>query len=313
MSLFQMSGFVNEIKETFAYRYLKELFLKWVVTVAPEKEVDRCYFASLGKHCNLKEPQNLIEKIYWMELYTDVSLWTKCTDKLRVREYVEECGLLEYMPMLYGSWNRAEEVDFDRLPNSFVIKANNGCGTVRIVNDKSQLDTKSLRKEMRQWLKLPFGYSNAQMHYTKIQPCILAEEVLANDYSQLSPTSMADFKVWCINGIPHSIQITYNRQKYCHDVDLYDTDWNRMLDHLCSQAHKKEEVLFHKPDCLEEMLNIAQKLSSPFPEVRVDFYIVNSKPIIGELTFSAGYPAFTDEYYEELGNKIDISKIKKIK
>jgi hypothetical protein len=160
---------------------------------------------------------------------------------------------------------------------------------------------------------LSFGYSNAQIHYTKIQPCILAEEVLLNDYSQLSPTSMADFKVWCINGIHHSIQITYNRQKYCHDVDLYDTDWNRMLDHLCSQANKNEEVLFPKPDCLEEMLYVALKLSSPFPEVRVDFYIVNRKPIIGELTFSAGYPVFTDEYYEELGNKIDISKIKKIK
>lgn len=313
MSLFQMSGFVNTIKETFTYRYLKELFLKWVVTVAPEKEVDRCYFASFGKHCNLKEPQNLIEKIYWMELYTDVSLWTKCADKLRVREYVEECGLTEYMPKLYGSWNRAEEIDFDSLPISFVIKANNGCGTVRVVNDKSQLDTKTLRKEMRQWLKLPFGYSNAQIHYTKIKPCILAEEVLTNDYLQLSPTSMADFKVWCINGIPLSIQITYNRKKYSHDVDLYDTDWNRMLDHLCSQAHKNEEVLFPKPDCLEEMLNVAQKLSSPFPQVRVDFYIVNSKPVIGELTFTAGYPAFTDDYYDELGTKIDLSKIKKIK
>jgi len=312
MSLFQMSGFVNTIKETFTYRYLRELFLKWVVTVAPEMEVDRCYFATFGKHCNLKEPQNLIEKIYWMELYSDVSLWTKCADKLRVRDYVGQNGLLEYMPKLYGFWDRAEDIDFDSLPNSFVIKANNGCGTVKVVNDKTKLDTTKLRKEMHQWLMLPFGYSNAQMHYTKIQPCILAEEVLANDYSQLSPTSMVDFKVWCINGIPHSIQITY-RQKYCHDVDLYDTDWNRMLDHLSSQAHKNEEVLFPKPDCLEEMLNVAQKLSSPFPEVRVDFYIVNSKPIIGELTFSAGYPAFTDEYYEELGNKIDISKIKKIK
>lgn len=308
-----MSGFVETIKETFAYRYLKELFLKLVVTVAPEMEVDRCYFSSFGRHCNLKEPQNLIEKIYWMELYSDVSLWTKCADKLRVRDYVGQYDLLEYMPKLYGFWDRAEDIDFDSLPNSFVIKANNGCGTVRVVNDKTKLDTTKLRKEMHQWLMLPFGYSNAQMHYTKIEPCILAEELLANDYSQLSPTSMVDFKVWCINGNPLSIQITYNRQKNCHDVDLYDTDWNRMLDHLCSQAHKNEEVLFPKPDCLEEMLDIAQKLSSPFPEVRVDFYIVNNKPIIGELTFSAGYPAFTDEYYEELGNKIDISKIKKIK
>lgn len=307
-----MGGFLFKIKETFAYKYLREQFLKFVVTISPEMEVERCYYKSLGKHCNLKEPKNLIEKIYWMELYGVVSLWTKCADKLRLREYVEECGLSEYMPRLYGSWKSANEVDFDSLPDSFVIKSNNGCGTVRIVNEKSLLDIKSLRKELRQWLKLPFGYSNAQIHYTKIQRCILAEEVLPNDYSQLSLKSIPDFKVWCINGVPECIQITYNRQKSVHYVDLYDTKWNRMLSHLCSQALKNEDVLFPKPDCLEELLYVARKLSSPFPQVRVDFYIVNSKPVIGEMTFSAGYPTFTDEYYKELGQKIDISILEKI-
>ena len=309
----RMNRFVNDLKETFIYKYLRELFLKWFVTIAPEKEVDRCYYASLGKHCNLKDPKHLMEKVYWMELYTDVSLWTKCADKLRVREYVEECGLLNYMPRLYGSWEKADDVNFKELPNSFVIKANNGCGTVKVVKDKSQLDVEKLRKEMRQWLKIPFGYSNAQIHYTKIKPCLLAEEVLSNDYVELSPTSMADFKVWCINGNPQCIQITFNRTKGQHDVDVYDTNWNRMLDHLCSQAHKNEGLVFPKPDCLQEMLTIAKKLSEPFPEVRVDFYIVNKKPIIGELTFSAGYPAFTEEYYEELGSMIDLTKIKRIK
>lgn len=308
-----MCEFVNKVKNSFVYKYSRETLLKLLVSVNPEKEVGRCYRASMGKQCNLQDPQNLIEKIYWMELYTDVSLWTKCADKLRVRDYVEECGLLRYMPKLYGSWERAKDVDFDNLPNSFVIKANNGCGTVRIVTDKATVDTKKLRKEMWQWLKLPFGYSNAQMHYTKIKPCLLAEEVLPNDYTQLSPTSMADFKIWCINGKAQCIQITYNRTKDTHDVDVYDTNWNRMLDKLCSQAHKNESMLFPKPGCLDEMLQVAEKLASPFPEVRADFYVVNNKPVIGELTFSAGYPAFTDEYYEELGKMIDISKIKKMK
>lgn len=307
-----MRKLISNIKDSFTYKYLRELYLKCVVKIAPEKEVDRCYYASLGKHCNLKDPKHLMEKVYWMELYTDVSLWTKCADKLKVREYVEECGLLDYMPRLYGSWEKADDVDFDALPNSFAIKANNGCGTVKVVNDKSQVDVEKLRKEMRQWLKLPFGYSNAQIHYTRIRPCLLAEEVLPNDYSDLS-SSMADFKVWCINGNPQCIQITYNRTKGCHDVDVYDTKWNRMMDRLCSQAHKNEKLVFPKPDCLDEMLDVAKKLSAPFPEVRADFYIVNKKPVIGELTFSAGYPAFTDEYYEELGSMIDLTKIKRIK
>lgn len=305
--------FVNKIKNSFAYQYFRAKVLKLVVAIAPEKEVDRCYHSVFGVHCNLKKPINLIEKIFWMELYTDVSLWTKCADKLRVREYVEECGLLDYMPKLYGSWERPEDVDFDSLPNSFVIKANNGCGTVKIVTDKSTLDINKLKKEMRQWLKIPFGYSNAQMHYTRIKPCLLAEEVLANDYLHLSPKSMADFKVWCINGVPQSIQITYNRQNNHHDVDLYDIEWNRMLYHLHSKAQTNQDVLFPKPDCLVEMLDVAKILSKPFLEVRVDFYIVNNKPVIGELTFSAGYPAFTEAYYEELGGLIDLNKLNKIK
>lgn len=308
-----MIKIVKSVKESFVYKYLRARFLKIVVSIAPEKEVDRGYYSVFGKHCNLTNPNNLIEKIYWMELYSDVSLWTKCADKLRVREYVEECGLLDYMPKLFGSWDKPDDIDFDSLPKRFVIKANNGCGTVKLVDDKSTIDTKELRKELRQWLKVPFGYSNAQIHYTRIKPCILAEEVLPNDYSRLSPISMVDFKIWCINGVPQSIQITYNRTKNNHDVDLYDTNWNRMFDRLYTGAQKNEELVFPKPDCLEEMLYVAKKLSNPFPEVRVDFYIVNNKPIIGELTFSAGYPAFTVDYYEELGRMIDISKIKKIK
>lgn len=302
------------VKEWFVYKFSRAKYLKLVVSMAPEREVNRCYHKALGKYCDFNNPQNLLEKIFWMELYTDVSLWTKCADKIRVREYVEDCGLLDYMPQLYGTWKKAKDIDFDSLPNSFVIKANNGCETVRVVHDKSKTDLKKLRKDIRRWLLVPFGYSNAQLHYTRIKPGILAEEVLPNDYKHLSPISMVDFKVWCINGEPQCIQITYNRkQDSSHDVDLYDTKWNRMLDHLCSRAKTNEKVVFPKPDCLEEMLSIAKKLSTPFPEVRADFYIVNNKPVIGELTFSAGYPSLSDDLYLRFGQMIDLSNQKKIK
>lgn len=245
-----------------------------------------------------------------MELYTDVSLWTKCADKLRVREYVEECGLLDYMPKLFGSWKNSGEVDFDSLPNSFVIKSNNGCGTVKVVKDKSEQDVPKLKREMHRWLLLPFGYSNAQIHYTKIAPCILAEELLENDYKELSSESMVDFKVWCINGKPQSVQVTYNRTPTGHDVDLYDTQWNRMLNKLSNRACVNKNLEFPRPTCLEDMLKIAEKLSTPFPEVRVDFYIVKGRPVIGEMTFSAGYGSLSDDYYKELGEMIDIKKLK---
>ena len=117
-------------KKFFLYQYIKEYFLKLMVKINPENEVDRCYYPHFRKHVNLKEPHNLIEKIYWMELHSDTSMWTLCADKYRVREYIGSLGLLEYMPKLYGHWDKAKDVDFDKLPESFVIKANNGCTTV---------------------------------------------------------------------------------------------------------------------------------------------------------------------------------------
>ena len=131
-----------------------------------EGEIDRYYYQAFQKHADLKHPKDLIEKIYWMELHTDTSMWTVCADKYRIREYIEKLGLLEYMPKLYGKWDKAKEVDFEKLPESFVMKSNNGCATVQVVKDKSKLDVNKFRNTLWQWLHLPFGYQNCQLHYT---------------------------------------------------------------------------------------------------------------------------------------------------
>ncbi len=275
---------------------------------------DRIY----GNHdgFNIDEPKSLIEKITWMELHTDTSLWTLCADKYRMREYVAQCGFEDYLPKLYGCWDNPESIDFGRLPNEFVLKANNGCGTVKIIKDKSTINERRLKKELKRWLRHKFGYLGAQLHYLSIVPCILAEELLHQDEVQnvFSPESIVDYKVWCINGEPESVLVVYGRDNHGYSLDLYDTEWNRMSDKLNQNGHFK----FHKegipkPECLTRMLDMAKSLSKSFPEVRVDFYNINGKPIIGELTFSTGYGYFTDEYYEYLGEKIDLEKLEKIK
>lgn len=301
-----------EYKNTFIYKFLKEHFLRLVVLYNPIKEIDRCYFKTFHRHCNLDNPQDLIEKIFWMELHADTSMWTLCADKYRVREYVDKCGLLKYMPQLYGHWDNAKEIDLTGLPNDFVVKSNNGCGTVSIVKDKSKLNLKRFRREMRQWLITPYGYTNASLHYTKIAPCIIAEALLSNDYPQLSPISLVDFKVWCFNGQPEWIWVAYNRKWGSLNMKLYDCDWIEHQEYLdLNQSHYLYNAndSIEKPACLEEMLDIAKRLSNPFPEVRVDFYIVNSKPVIGELTFSTGYGYFKESFYRTLGEKVDLSKV----
>lgn len=298
------------IRESFLFKYFREYLSKLHVLIDAEGEIDRYYYQAFQKHADLKHPTDLIEKIYWMELHSDTSMWTVCADKYRIREYIEKLGLLQYMPKLYEKWDKASDVDFEKLPNSFVIKSNNGCATVQVVKDKSELDVKVIRKTLGQWLHLPFGYQNCQLHYTKIKPCIIAEELLQNDYPEFSPASLVDFKVYCINGEPQFIWVAYNRVNMHVHVQCYDTNWNPKPEYLKNgmshYVYDPNDKPIERPQCLEELLEVAKKISSPFPQLRADFYIVKGKPVIGEMTFTQGYGFLKYEVYEELGKKMVI-------
>ena len=266
------------------------------------------YRHAFHRPMNLDNPQNLIEKINWLQFNTDTTMWSLCADKYRMREYVAEKGLSDYLPQLYGHWENPEEVDFTALPNEFVLKSNNGCGTVKIVRNKAELDIKATVKLLKSWLK-PFGYIAGQSHYLRIKPCIIAEELLhqSDEQTALSPKSMIDYKVWCVNGEPECIFVAYNRQNgMTVNMALYDTEWNAMPQYLrdTNLETYRPDVEIPRPKCLDEMLSVARKLAEPFEQVRVDFYQIEDKPVVGELTFSTGYGYFTDEFYTLLGSKI---------
>ena len=293
------------------YRYLRAKHRKWIVEKNPKIEMRQVYSKVFNREPNLEHPKDLIEKIYWMQLHSDTSLWTRCADKYAMRGYVKECGYGEYLPKNLGKWEDPADIDFNQLPDEFVLKTNNGCGTNLVVANKSRLNLNKTRKTLKRWLKIPFGWSGAQLHYTRIKPCIIAEELLhqSKDKESISPNSLVDYKVWCINGVPEAIWVAFNR----HDVkfvnmSLFDTQWRQIPEHLHGIDTDKynPEVIVPKPSCLDEMLKIASGLSKPFPQVRVDFYEINDKPVIGEMTFSSGYGYFTEEYYRYLGEKMII-------
>lgn len=291
------------------------LIYKYLYIIKPRYAAGLMYYHSFHKRMNLDNPQTLVEKINWMQFNSDTSLWTLCADKYRMREYVTSKGLESHLAQLYGHWENPKDIDFNSLPNEFVLKSNNGCGTVKIVTNKSDLDIPSTIKLLKSWLK-PYGYVGGQSHYMRIKPCIIAEELLHQDDAEkiFSPTSLVDYKMWCINGEPESIWVAYNRHNALMvDMALYDTNWNPMPQYLKNtnlETYRPENVI-PKPSCLDEMLEIARKISAPFPELRLDFYVINGKPYIGEMTFTAGYGFYTDEYYQYLGNKVDISKLVK--
>lgn len=283
---------------------------KFLCKVSPKLAANIVYKKVFGRDINWEDPQDLIEKIAWLELNTDTSLWTLCSDKYRVREYLKQKGCENIAVKLLGVWKNPDEIDFDKLPQQFVLKANNGWATVMIVKDKSKLNVEETKKKMKNWLKRPYGYASAQLHYLNIDRCIIAEELLhqSEELNQISPDSMVDFKIWCINGKPESILVTYNRGKGGLKREMYSTEWES-ISHNLKNPNKLDKP-FPKPSSLKEMLEYATILSQDFPEVRVDFYEVDNKPRLGELTFTSGYGSFTEEYYRYLGSKLDLSTIK---
>jgi hypothetical protein len=171
---------------------------------------------------------------------------------------------------------------------------------------------KSTKKQLNRWLSITYGYGAAQLHYLKIKPCIIAEELLSqskND-SSVSPKSLIDYKIYCINGKPQIIWISYNRSHEDGvEMTMYDSNWEKTPQHLVSSDYYTyNEKKIPKPSCLQEMLEMSKKLSSSFPQLRVDLYVINNKPIIGELTFTTGFGFFTYDFYDYLGSKIDLNK-----
>ena len=299
-------------------RFLKALYgdflyckYKCIYKIDPKYAADYWYHKNCGRHIDWEDPKDLNQKIAWMQFNTDTSLWTKCADKYRVRDYVTDKGFGDYLVKLYGVWENPDDIDFDKLPDCFVLKANNGCGTVLCVTDKSQLNIPKLKKKLRSWIKRPYGYRGAQLHYLRIKPCILAEELLIPDEEQkrVSPKALIDYKIWCINGEPQCILVIYGRENKTYYRQVYDLSWQKMPDVInkISNGHfSYKEIDIPRPDCLEQLLEMARALSAPFPEVRADFYVVDGKPYFGELTFTAGIGSFTNEFYDQMGQKVII-------
>lgn len=284
---------------------------KVLYKIKPRYAAELMYHHAFHRFMDLKNPKNLIEKINWMQFNSDTSMWTLCADKYRMREYVASKGLEDYLPKLYGHWDNVEDIDFNSLPKEFVLKSNNGCGTVKIVRDKSQLDFSATKKLLKSWLK-PYGYVGGQTHYLRIKPCIIAEELLHQEEEGDSPRSLTDYKVWCFGGKPECILVIHDRVGRGYLMDMYDTNWERIPNSLKDNAHNGvagEKA--PKPSCLQQMLDMASTLAEPFVEVRADFYVINNKPVIGELTFTSGYGNYTDSFYDYLGKKVDLSKVKK--
>lgn len=235
------------------------------------------YFMARKKRLHLNPPRDLNEKFMWLKLhiYNYHPLVTRCADKYAMREYVEQKGCPELLNQLYGVWESPEEIDYEKLPNKFVLKCNHGCGFNLICRDRDTLDIEQTNKTLKNWLKTDYWRRSAELNYKNTPRKIFCEK-----YLETQKGTLPDYKVMCFYGEPQYILYCDGRGSHLRYIN-YSLDWELL-------PYNKEKKIGEqpKPETLEKMLQYARILSKDFPAVRMDFYDKDGELLLGEMTFT---------------------------
>lgn len=271
----------------------------------PVQLARKIYRSNFGQNPDLKNPHNINEKIQYLKLntYYNNPIITMCVDKYRIREYLIQKKLTNLLPELYGVYRSPEEILFDELPQSFVIKCNHGCGFNILCSDKSRLDIENSRRLLQKWMKHDYWKEYGEIQYKFVEKRIIIEEFLGNEIST--------YKFYCFNGEPKALYISSSDENGKQDfyIDYFDMDWNHMDVQLLGHEHHPDYESIAKPDNFEELKRVAHELSKEFPFVRVDLYDVHGKIYISELTFvpTGGFMRLAPEgTVEEWGNWLEL-------
>ncbi len=265
------------------YLYLQHHYYEHLDEELYEKELADWYFLRTGRGPDaIRHPRTFNDKIQWLKLYDNTDLKALCSDKLAVRDYLRDLAVegLHLIPLL-GVWKDASDIDFSSLPEAFVLKQNAACKLNLIIKNRSKMDEKATRKQMAKWLETQYGFNGMECQYLKIPRRIIAEQ-----YIQEIDGNLYDYKVFCFNGRPEYIEVIGDRlSSDSHGRSaFYDLDWKQQEFH--TMTYPVFERAPEKPENLEVMIEIARKLSSPFPFVRIDLYNIGGKIYFGEFTFT---------------------------
>lgn len=254
--------------------------------------LQRLYQAFFGRSLNLHEPITFNEKLQWLKLYDRKPEYTVMVDKYRVREYITKKIGEQYLIPLIGVWDSVDEIDFAALPNQFAMKCNHNSGLgMCICTDKSKLDIKRVKANLRRGLKQDYYLTGREWPYKDVPRKVVAEQFLKSDEGGLT-----DYKIHCFNGVPKFILVC--RDRFTDSgltEDFYTPEWEHMDVKRPKIPNATTSIV--QPKKLDEMLMLAEKLSKDIPFIRIDFYYVEGEIYFSELTF---YPASGFEGYEPL-------------
>ena len=269
--------------------------------------LEKLYKVKRGDTLNLDDPQTLNEKLQWIKLYDRKPIYSKMVDKYEVRRIIADKVGEEFLVPLFGVWNKFDEIDFDKLPNQFVLKCTHDSGGLTICTDKNKFDKKAARRKIESCLKKNYYTNSREWPYKDVKPRIIAEAYMVDE----SGWELKDYKIFCLNGHAEYVEVDFNRYVK-HKLNPYDFDWNPL--YFCDDSKNDYDANISKPKRLMEMKRIAEELSKDMDFLRVDFYSIDEKIYIGELTLcpGSGFIAFdpkeTDLFY---GKKLKLTGLNK--
>jgi hypothetical protein len=274
--------------------------LNWVTD---KTYLETIYKLRFGKHINWEDPKTFNEKLQWLKLYDRNPLYTTLVDKYAVKEHVASIIGSEYIIPTIGSWNNAKDIDFDALPDRFVLKCNHDSGGILICKDKRKLDYDSTRRKLNRCLRHNGYWYGREWPYKNVKPRIIAEKYMKDTQT----SELRDYKFFCFNGKVKCFKIDFDRFVY-HRANYFDTNGTLLPfgELICPPDFDRTIDMPHN---LQLMIKFSEILSKGIPFVRVDFYEVDGKVYFGEMTFypASGFGVFTDgEWDYKLGEWITL-------
>ncbi|MEE0907827.1 MAG: ATP-grasp fold amidoligase family protein [Muribaculaceae bacterium] len=286
------------------YRILKRI-LREAGTIIPDKQqIEWYYRLEMGKSLDLNNPMTMNEKLQWLKLYNRKQNYRQLVDKIKVKKIVSDLIGARYVVPLLGVWDKFDDIDFDSLPDQFVLKTNHSGGNtgVIIVSNKNRLNKDEAKQKLEKSLKSDIYKAYREWPYKDMDKKIFAEAYLGND--------LVDYKFYCFDGDVDCVLLCIDRQAGNPKFYFFDKNWN-----LCRYNKRGKEApadfSLPKPKGIDEMFELAVKMSKGFPFVRMDFFDVNGRIYFGEYTFfpASGYDynrlPESDIYF---GNKIVLPK-----
>lgn len=279
-------------------------FLNWM---SDKTYLRIAFWAKMHKKLNLKNPETYNEKLQWLKLYNHAPIYTTLVDKYEVKPIVSSLIGDKYIIPTLGVWERFDDIDFDALPNQFVLKCTHDSGGLIVVKDKNALDKRNAKKKIEACLKHSFFWSMREWPYKGVKPRIIAEAYMEDTKTG----ELRDYKFFCFDGEVKALFIASDRMVKGEETkfDFFDENYIHLP---FTNGHPNAKVLPEKPVCFDEMKHLASKLSKGYPHVRVDFYEVDGRVFFGEMTFFhwSGMTPFEPEVWDyTFGNWIKLPKL----